>query len=365
VARLARSADPARDTQWQRRRQHALCLLKSPATRIIGGVLGVAILMHTVGSREALVGLREADGHLLLVAAGLTALSLVAGTMGWGLLVRSNGRVCWRNLGAWYAEGVAASQVLPAGVGGDIVRGLEVSRTAGAPSALASVAGARVAGAFAMAFCGLGAAIYLRPTLGSGALGGAALFAAAIVVGGVLALNAERVTVGLGGGGGRRARLAKRLRPFAATLSGFGRHVGLVGKVVVLAFAGWALQLGALTVLARSVGVTVSWQLLAVAMPLALVATWLPFTVNGVGVKEGVLVGLLVSNGVDVTHAATLSLLVDMQMVPFAAIGILAVLLPAARDLAVQPSASGIGDAIGVPVFQGTLLSPVSVPSEV
>jgi uncharacterized protein (TIRG00374 family) len=323
--------DVSQATRRQRTRHCAVRVVKSPAARLAGTALGLAILIHGIDMRQALVGLREADGSWLLLGAGVTALSLASGAMGWGLLVRSHRYVSWRTLGAWYAEGVVAAQILPTGIGGDVVRGVHVSRAAGTPSALACIVGSRVAGAFAMALCGLAAAILLRPSLGSGALGAAALYAAAITVGGILALNAERVVVGLGARDGRWAHLAMRLRPFAAALSGFGRRAGLVGRIVLLGFTGWALQLCALTILARSVGVAVSWQVVAVAMPLTLVATWLPITANGVGVKEGVLVSLLVHNGVDGTHAATLALLVDLQMVPFAALGLAAWLMPAAR----------------------------------
>jgi uncharacterized protein (TIRG00374 family) len=294
--------------------------------------LCVAFLIHGIDTRKAFVGFREADARWLMLGAAITALSLVAGTMCWGLLVRSSRRVSWPTLGVWYAEGVAAAQLLPAGIGGDVTKGFQVSRAAGTPSALACLAGCRVVGAFAMACFGLAAAILLRPALGSGVLGGAALFAAAIAVGGILALNAERVVVRLGGGaGGRRTRLALRLRPFAAALSGFGKHSGLVGRILLVGFAGWALQLCALTIFARSIGVNVSWQVVAVAMPLTLLSTWLPVTANGIGIKEGVLVGVLVANGVDATHAATLSLLVDLQMMPFAVIGLAVWLLPARR----------------------------------
>ena len=305
-----------------------LRVLRSPAVRLAGTGLAVLLLLRGIDARRTLVGLREADAGWLAAGLGVTALSLVAGTLGWGLLLRSRQRVAWRTLGAWYAQGVGAAQILPAGIGGDLVRGVQASRAAGAPTALACVVGSRAAGALAMAVGGLAAAILLRPGMGSGVLGAAALYAAVIAVGGLLALNAERVVGSIGRPGGRRGRLAARLRPFAAVLSGFGTRARLVGGIVLLGFAGWALQLIALTILARSVGIVISWQLVAVAMPLTMVAAWLPFTANGVGVKEGVLVGMLVHNGVDATHAATLSLLVDLQMLPFAMLGLIVWLAP-------------------------------------
>jgi uncharacterized iron-regulated membrane protein len=42
---------------------------------------------------------------------------------------------------------------------------------------------------------------------------------------------------------------------------------------------------------------------------------------NGLGLREGVLVGLLGHAGVNSAHAGALAVLVDLQMVPFALFG--------------------------------------------
>lgn len=314
-------------------RRVAARVARSPVSRLLLTGVGVALLVHGIDARKALVGLREADPHLLLVAAGLTALSQASGGASWGLLVRSGRRAPWSKVAAWYAEGIFAGQVVPAGVGGDVVRGVEVARVAGAPIAVACVAGSRLAGGFAMAFWALSGVVMLRADLGPYALGGACLFAASTVVGAVLALNSERIVVWLDQGGRHHARIATRLRPFAATFSGYGRRPRLVVQVVLLNLVGWAVQLAALIVLGRSVGVDVAWQDFAVAIPVTLVAAWIPFVANGIGVKEGILVSLLAHAGVDGSHAASLSFLIDLQMVPFAAAGALVWLVPAVRAL--------------------------------
>ena len=74
-------------------------------------------------------------------------------------------------------------------------------------------------------------------------------------------------------------------------------------------------------VFSRAVGADVSWTLFAVAIPITLLATLTPFSLNGVGLREGVLVGLLAHAGVSSGHAGALSILIDLQMVPFALLG--------------------------------------------
>jgi uncharacterized iron-regulated membrane protein len=74
-------------------------------------------------------------------------------------------------------------------------------------------------------------------------------------------------------------------------------------------------------VFSRAVGADVSWTLFAVAIPVTLLATLTPFSLNGLGLREGVLVGLLAHAGVSSGHAGALSILIDLQMLPFALLG--------------------------------------------
>jgi hypothetical protein len=50
-------------------------------------------------------------------------------------------------------------------------------------------------------------------------------------------------------------------------------------------------------------------------------ATLLPVTVNGMGVREGVLVAMLARHGVDVHRAAVLAVLADLQALPIVLVG--------------------------------------------
>ncbi len=64
-----------------------------------------------------------------------------------------------------------------------------------------------------------------------------------------------------------------------------------------------------------------SWQVFAVALPIALLATFIPISANGIGVREGVLVVLLLRDHVSLPMATALALFVDLQLVPFAILG--------------------------------------------
>jgi len=95
---------------------------------------------------------------------------------------------------------------------------------------------------------------------------------------------------------------------------------------------GWALHLLALWSLAHAVGAGVPLSLFAVATPLSLAATWVPLSINGMGLREGVMAGLLVHAGIAPAHAGAASLLGDVQMLPVACAGALVWLLSTRRS---------------------------------
>jgi len=81
------------------------------------------------------------------------------------------------------------------------------------------------------------------------------------------------------------------------------------------------VNLSAVEAFAHSAGVDAPWTLLAVAVPAMLVAGLFPLSVNGVGVREGALVGVLVASGVTPVHAGAMAVFLDVQSVPFAILG--------------------------------------------
>ena len=298
-------------------------MLRSRLARCVGTVAGVALLLHGVDAGRAAQGLAGADWRWLGGGLALTGLCLVGGAVAWGLLARAGGAaMSWSAIAGLYLQGLFVGQLLPAGTGGDAVRGVAVGRQAGAGPALGSLAGSRLVGTLGMALWGLAGAVILREAVGPMALTGACIFALVLVISAVLALSADSVVRGLGGGRARwRSRLRRTLTPLASTLAGYRRRPHMVMQCALLGVAAWGLNLCALTFFGRAVGVNVGWAVFAVTIPVTLTATLVPFSANGVGVREGILVGLLAHAGVPTAHAAALAILVDLQMLPFALLG--------------------------------------------
>jgi glycosyltransferase 2 family protein len=297
--------------------------LRSPLVRLAGTVLGVAVLVHSIDVQKAARGLAEANVGWASLGVVLTGLALMSSVVEWGVLLRGTGhRLSWSSLSSWYLQGLFVGQVLPAGVGGDALRAVEVGKVTGHGHALASLAGSRMAGTLGMAVWGVAGAVLLRAWMGPAGIIGACVFAVVMVVAWVLALGADRVVRRMRGHECRwRKRVANGLHPFTGAFRGYRGVPHVLVKCMLIGAVGWGINLCALALFARALGIHADWSLFAVAIPITLLATLAPFSMNGLGLREGVLVGLLAHVGVNSAHAGSLAVLVDLQMVPFALFG--------------------------------------------
>jgi glycosyltransferase 2 family protein len=316
----------------------ARAVLGSKWLRIGGTLVGVAFLVHNVDMGKVGKSLISADWHWAVLALALTGIACLASVFEWGVLLRSSagfGRghttasaeqrrdrhlFSWGRLSSSYLQSLFFAQLLPAGVGGDAMRTVEMGKVVGHGKILASLAGSRMAGTMGMAFWGLAAAVLLRGWIGVGSLVGACIFAGVMVLAWMAALAADRIV-------GRHVlkrssrAFVRTLHSFAQTFSGYRRHPHAVLQCIVVGAAGWGVNILALDLFARALGVDISWTVFAVAIPVTLVATLAPFSVNGLGIREGVLVGMLTHAGVSTGHAAAIAVLVDIQMLPFGILG--------------------------------------------
>jgi glycosyltransferase 2 family protein len=312
-------------------------ILGSKWLRIGGTLAGIAFLVHNVDMGKAGSSLVNVDWRWASLALFLTAIACLASVFEWGILLRSSAGLgasnravagahhqkslfSWTRLSSSYLQSLFFSQLLPAGVGGDAMRTVEMGKVVGHGKILASLAGSRMAGTLGMACWGLAAAVILRGWIGVGSLVGACVFAAVMMLAWVAALAADRI---MGRHFFERSSRAflRTLHAFGQTFSGYRRHPHAIVQCILVGAAGWGVNIIALDLFARAIGVDISWTVFAVAIPITLVATLTPFSVNGLGIREGVLVGMLAHAGVSSGHAAAMSVLVDIQMLPFGIMG--------------------------------------------
>jgi uncharacterized membrane protein YbhN (UPF0104 family) len=325
--------------QMNRALRTARAVIGSPWMRVSGTVVGLVILARTINLPQAIASLAHADPLWIAAALGLTMLAVAASVVEWGVLLRTasapagaaaspgtgscsgpGSLLSWRRLSSSYLQSLFFTQMLPAGVGGDAMRTVEMGRQIGHGRVLASLAGSRLAGMLGMTCWGIAAAILLRALIGTGILVVIAGLAVAVVLIWLVALSADRLVphrllARLSGA------MSRGVRSFSDAFAGYRQHPHAVAQSLLVGAAGWGFNLLALSVAARAIGVDLSWTILAVCIPITLLVALAPFSINGLGLREGVLVALLSHTGVSVVHAGAISVLIDLQMLPFAVLG--------------------------------------------
>lgn len=296
-----------------------------PAVRVAVTLLALTIFVHSVNLGSAVAAFAHLRWQWALLSLALAALSVLASILEWGALLRGAGKMLgWRYLGGWYMKGLFINQVLPAGVGSDAIRAVRVGKVAGHAPVIASLVGSRMAGTLGMALWGLLGAVIMHNVFRVPGLIGFACFTGVMIVCWTLALGAERVFARLVGKDptelGWRVHL-RRTGPFLRSLANYKGTPGALSCSIAAGGLGWGLNLVSMEAFSRALGYTISWQVFAIALPIALLVTFIPISANGIGIREGILVFLLVQFHVPLGVAAAMSIFVDFQLLPFAAMG--------------------------------------------
>jgi len=304
--------------------RHVLsAFLGSPWVRLVGSVVAVALFIHGVDLPKAL----QLYGHLApgwtVLAVSLAALSVVASIAEWGVLLRGGGHhMDWSFLGSWYLKGLFVNQVVPAGVGGDAVRALHLGKMTGHGPMVASLLASRMAGTLAMSWWALAAAIIARDRLKIPVVTGFVAFAAAMIVAWTLALISDIVRRRIPHRFLLATKVGHLLHPLTGAFDTYrDRPNHTVGRSIAAGILAWGLNLFSMATFSLALSSYVSWSVFALTLPLALLATFVPISANGIGIREGVVVLLLVQTHVAVAPATALALFVDLQMLPFAVLG--------------------------------------------
>jgi uncharacterized protein (TIRG00374 family) len=307
----------------RRLRSVVASLIGSPWVRLTGSLVAVALFIHSVDLPQAL----RLYGHLVpgwtLVALALATLSVVASVAEWGVLLRGSGHhLDWSFLGSWYLKGLFVNQVTPAGVGSDAVRALQAGKRTGHGPMVASLVASRMAGTLAMSWWALAAAVIARDQLNIPGVTAFVLFAAAMMGAWVLALVAELVRVRIPEHNTISHAIGRFVHPFTSAFEGYRGHpLRTVGRSIAAGVSAWGFNLFSLAAFSLALQSHVSWSVFALTMPVALLATFVPVSANGIGVREGLIVLLLVRANIALGTATALSLFVDLQLLPFALLG--------------------------------------------
>jgi glycosyltransferase 2 family protein len=277
--------------------------------RAIVSIALIALVLSQLHPGDAVRRLSDGEWHWFVLAIGCMLAALAIGAVRWQLFLRAAGIA--RSLShavRVYAIGAFANSFLPTGFGGDALR----AWLAGTPGTRAVAAVTVVVDratmlAMVTAFAWLAYALDPGsvPSVLVQALGGVT---ALVVVSGLVAVIVLRAAARSG------SRLPSRA-PWIADSADSARACfrgSVVWQTALLGLAYEALAVFALWLVARSISLDIAFSVLAVVVPAVLVVTAFPFSLGGLGLREGSYVVLLHQAGVSTTDAALLSLLATL-----------------------------------------------------
>lgn len=303
--------------------------MSGPSVKVVlRTVVGIALLgwlLSALDPSEVARSLRAADWRW--VAGGLAA-QLVAKFVWaarWRRILLAGGvrRGFW-DLLALVHMGLFFNSFLPTSVGGDLVRGYYASGSGGKTASYAALLVERGIGFVAMLAVG-GVAAFLAlfeeaPPFPPPILVGVALVAGLAVALGLLIPRVgwvDWISGRLASRGGRLARLAPPLSESSRLFRTGASSPAIVGWSIALQFVAVLFHVAC----ARAVGIEVPLLDFFLIVPASVVASMIPISLNGLGIREGVLVALTTVRGAGGADAGGFALLALLLSTLFAGIG--------------------------------------------
>jgi uncharacterized protein (TIRG00374 family) len=277
------------------------------ATLLVTG-LCTAYLLWKIDVRETLEVVRGANLAYLAGAAAIMIVTLVPMAWRWQLLLAARGiadRLGWL-LRAYFVS-YTAGQILPTAIGGDAMRIFESSRRH--PGRTGDLAGTvllerALGGAATLALAAVGFALAVgRYDVGVYLWLEAFFVVGTIVLGFLLFSRSLRRPLARAVPLLRRLRLERPLRALYEGMHAFRDHGGLLAGVTVLTLAVQAVRVLSIWLAGKSAGVELSPRVYYVMGPMLFLVLLIPFTINGIAVREAFFVSFLGTVGVDADAA--------------------------------------------------------------
>jgi glycosyltransferase 2 family protein len=271
-------------------------------------VLGTAYLLWKIDVSRTLDVLADVDPWYFLAAVALMIVTVWPMALRWQWLLRAKGiddSMSW--LIRAYFVSYAAGQILPTSIGGDAVRIFETARRhpgKGGPAAASVLLERALGGAATLALAAVGFALAVGKYDVGAYLWLELFFVIGTVIAGVLIFSP------------RAGRMLAKGRPLLApfkldrlagelwsALHSYRQNAGLLLGVFVLTVAVQAFRVLAIWCSGKAVGIDVSPRVYYVMGPLLFVVMLVPFTINGLAVREAFFVSFLGNVGVGADEA--------------------------------------------------------------
>jgi len=271
-------------------------------------VAAVAYLVWKIDLGTTLDVLADANLAWFALAVVIMVSTVPVLALRWGWLLAAHAiheRVPW--LTRTYFVAYTAGQVLPTSLGGDAVRVVETTRRH--PGRATVVTGTvllerGLGGAATVALGAIGFLLSIGAYDVSGYLWLEGVFVfGTLLLGFLFFARSARPLLRRTQPLLRRFRLEKPIRQFYEGIYHYRGHTGLLGKVLAVTFAVQAVRILSIWAAAKAVGIDLDPRIYYVFGPLLFLVMLVPFTLNGLAVREAFFVSFLGSVGVGADQA--------------------------------------------------------------
>ena len=304
--------------------------LRVGATLLVTGG-AVAYILFKIDLGKTWDILRAASPWWIALSAVLTLITVPPMAWRWQLLLAARGvyeRLLW--LTRTYFVSYAVGQVLPTSVGGDASRIFETSRRH--PGQITPITGSvllerSIGGAVTLVLAGVGLLLAIgRYPIGPYLWIEVLFVVATLAAGFIFFSRSVRRRLAFLFPHARRFRLEVPARAVYDGIHGYRDHVGTLLGVSLITTAAQLTRIVAIYASGRAVGIHLSLLPYVVLGPLLFLVMLVPFTINGIGVREAFFVSFLGKLGVPADDAFACGFLFFLMTILLALPGVIVIL---------------------------------------
>jgi uncharacterized protein (TIRG00374 family) len=275
--------------------------------RVAVSLIVLAIVVVNVGAQNLLDALRTIDLRWFVIAALIHVLGLVIRTWRWSLLIAALGApIAFGRLFYLYMAGTFFNTFLPTGIGGDVVKIIELSPERGGAHAFSTVLADRLTGILGSSLIALTVAVLDPADLPPDVRWGVIAVSMAVLLASAL-LTQRRLLDRFFTRLPFWSRLPKKLIKIYEALTAYS--IGAIARSTLISLPFTLTLIGTQYALALGLGVSAPIRYFALFIPMVALIQLLPISFNGLGVREGAFQVLFGTVGVGEAQAVAMSLM--------------------------------------------------------
>lgn len=277
--------------------------------RVLISLIILVIVIANVGAERLFDALRSISLGWFAIAMVFHLLGLIVRTYRWSILIKALGTpVSFRRLLYLYLAGTFFNQFLPTGIGGDVVKIIELATDHGGAQAFSSVFADRLIGILGSSLIALVVAILDPADVPAVVVTTVILISGAVLIASLLMTQRrwfDWIITRLKfwpkiPGSGKIQKVAEALTSYS---------IGAIARATLVSLPFTLTLIATQYALALGLGVVAPIRYFALFVPMVALVQLLPISFNGLGVREGTYQVLFGTVGIEGTQAVAMSLM--------------------------------------------------------